>query len=364
MCNSPLHPLLVSLPKCEHHLHLEGCLTPDLLFSLSAKNNIPLPPPSEDPAFASPSTLAERYTAFTSLDDFLHYYYIGFRVLVTPEDFEALAWSYFLHAHREANVRHAEVFFDPQAHTNRSIPLSTVINGFAAAASRAESELGMSSLLIPCLLRHLPIADSHSTYTALVEGEYFTSGVLGGIGLCSTELSQPPHLWAPIFTDASSRGIRRTVHAGEEGPPAYVTLALDALDAMRIDHGVRAAEDTHLLTRLAAEGVLLSLCPVSNAALKVTKSVSDAPVRALLDHGVRFSVNSDDPAYFGAWIQDVYCAVQEAFGLTVGEWAGIVRAAVEGSWCEEERKKVLRGEVDGVLGNWERRGEDSREGGD
>ncbi|KAK3684205.1 adenosine deaminase [Podospora appendiculata] len=356
MCKSPLHPLLVSLPKCEHHLHLEGCLTPDLLFALSAQNQIPLPSPSTDPAFASPATLAARYTVFTSLDDFLHYYYIGFRVLVTPADFEALAWSYFLHAHTNANVRHAEVFFDPQAHTSRAIPLSTVIAGFSAAAARAQTELGMSSILIPCLLRHLPVADSAATYSALVAGDYFASGVLGGLGLCSSELAQPPQLWAPIFADANARGIRRTVHAGEEGPPAYVAAALDHLAAMRIDHGVRAAEDTELLARLAADGVMLSLCPVSNAALRVTRSVADAPVRALLAHGVKFSVNSDDPAYFGAWIQDVYCAVQDAFALTADEWAGIARVAVQGSWCGEERKGEMMRELEGVLGEWGRGG--------
>ncbi|KAK0705414.1 hypothetical protein B0H67DRAFT_497348 [Lasiosphaeris hirsuta] len=369
MCKSPLHDLLTALPKCEHHVHLEGTLSPELLFELAAKNSIVLPPISGqasgdvgadavDPAFASPEALYARYAQFTSLDDFLHYYYIGFRVLLTASDFEALTYAYLRRAatglpgSRTGNVRHAEVFFDPQGHTPRGILPSTIITGFHAAAARAERDFGITAQLIPCLLRHLPVADGEATFDALAAAGHFASGALAGLGLCSTEIDRPPALYAPVFTRAAALGIDRTAHAGEEGPPGYVSAAVAELGVRRVDHGVRAAEDEDVMRGLSEAGVLLTVCPLSNVALKGVTRIGEVPVRVFLDRGVKFSLNSDDPAYFGGYIQENYCAVEEAFGLSVDEWRIIARNAVEGSWCGEERKAVILSEVDEVVREW------------
>ncbi|KAK0634497.1 adenosine deaminase [Bombardia bombarda] len=387
MCKSPLHPFLVALPKCEHHMHLEGSLSPELLFALAKKNNISLPSPFPtvsrsgpgtaeeqdeiDPAFASPATLRARYAAFTSLDDFLHYYYIGMRVLLTADDFEELAYAYLARASLEGNVRHAEVFFDPQAHVSRGVTVAVIVEGWERAVERVEGEFGggkgrkITALLVPCLLRHLEVEDSRGLFAGLLAEGYFhgedggeEGPKLAGVGLCSTEMDRPPGLWKEIFEMAREAGVRRTAHAGEEGPAGYVSAALDELWVERIDHGVRAAEDGELMGRLAREGVMLTVCPVSNVRLKGVERLEDVPIREFLDKGVRFSLNSDDPAYFGAYLQEVYCAVEEAFGLSVGEWAMIARNAVEGSWCGEERKREILGEVEEVVEGWERQEEE------
>ncbi|KAJ9149764.1 Adenine deaminase [Pleurostoma richardsiae] len=351
MCRSPLHHFLAALPKCEHHMHLEGSLSPELLFSLAAQNNIKLPSPAEDPAFASVEALYARYAAFTSLDDFLHYYYVGFSVLVSAKDFEALAYAYFSKAHADG-VRHAEVFFDPQVHTSRGITYHTVVEGFTAARRRAEADFGLTSMLIPCLLRHLPIPDSAACFAAARDAGHFADGTLGGLGLCSTEKDRHPSLWRDVFVEAGELGIRRTAHAGEEGPADWVTAAMDELGASRIDHGVNARNSEEVMARLAAEGTMLTVCPLSNVALRGVQRLEEVPIRTFLDKGVRFSINSDDPAYFGGYILDNYCAVQEAFGLDVAEWVAVARNAVEGSWCEQERKEAIFGEIEAVEREW------------
>lgn len=371
MCKLALHGFLAALPKCEHHVHLEGTLSPDLLFALAAKNNIALPPPSPeaaattspvntqdppDPAFTSPATLQSRYETFSSLGDFLHYYYIGFRVLLTASDFEDLTYTYLARAATTANLRHAEVFFDPQGHTPRGVPLAHVISGFHAAAARAKSDFGISALLIPCLLRHLPVEDSAACLEEMLSGGWFASGQLAGLGLCSTELGKPPGLWKEIFMRAKAHGIRRTAHAGEEGPAGYITSAIAELGAERIDHGVRAQEDEEVMDHLREAGVMLTVCPISNVKLKGVQDIKEVPVRRFLEKGVRFSLNSDDPAYFRGYVMENYCAVQEAFGLSVEEWGVIARNAVEGSWCGEEKKGEVMAEVEAVVREWEGRG--------
>ncbi|MCJ1302588.1 adenine deaminase [Hypocenomyce scalaris] len=238
MCRSPLHPLLVALPKCEHHLHLEGTLTPALLFTLSARNSISLP---STPAYTSPSTLLAAYEAFTSLDSFLSYYYAGMSVLINPSDFEQLAWEYFVKAHSDGVV-HAEVSFDPQAHTGRGVSYSTVVSGFTAACRRAERELGMSTVLILCLLRHLPVADAEQMFSTALSNHDFANGTLGGIGLDSSELGRPPELYKTIYASAKTARIKRTAHAGEEGPVEYIASAIHNLDVSRIDHGIRLVD--------------------------------------------------------------------------------------------------------------------------
>ncbi|MCJ1369321.1 adenine deaminase [Loxospora ochrophaea] len=373
MCKSPLHPLLASLPKCEHHIHLEGALTPSLLFALSARNSIPLPSPTTDPAFTSPTTLLARYTHFASLDDFLSYYYASLAVLLHAQDFTDLAWSYFTTAHAQGVV-HAEVFFDPQAHTARGVPFATVLTGYAAACDRARHELGLSVELILCFLRHLPVADSLACFEeARTSGAFTaprTSSLLPpdsnntaeprpaviGIGLDSSELAFPPSLFAPLYTAARAHHLQLTAHAGEEGPASYVRSALADLQVSRIDHGVRIADDASLLSEIARRRILVTLCPLSNVRLQVVGAVNELPVRTFLDAGVRFSVNSDDPAYFGGYVLENWCAVQEAFGLSVAEWRGIAEAGVQGSWCGEGRKGEVMREIGRVVGEWEGRG--------
>lgn len=354
MCKHALHGLLAALPKCEHHMHLEGSLSPELLFQLSERNNIPLPSPAEDPAFTSVATLYERYANFTSLDDFLHYYYIGFSVLIHEADFEALAYAYFTKAAAQG-VRHAEVFFDPQVHLSRGIPYAAIVDGFTKARRRAEADLGVTSLLIPCLLRHLPVPDSLACFQVMKDAGHFRDGTLGGMGLCSTERDMPPSLWKEVFGLAKAEGVRLTAHAGEEGPAAYISEALDELRVARIDHGVNARQDEAVMKRLAAQKTMLSVCPLSNVVLRGVTKVSEVPIRTFLEKGVPFSINSDDPAYFGGYILDNYCAVQEAFGLSVEEWRTIARSAVEGSWCGDDRKNELLGEIERVVGEWKGR---------
>jgi adenosine deaminase len=346
MCPSPLHAFLAALPKCEHHLHLEGCLSPDLLFKLAAKNNIALPSPSSDPAYESPETLNERYQHFSNLDDFLAYYYRAMAVLIHESDFEMLAWEYFTTAAKDG-VRHAEVFFDPQSHTERGIAFETVVKGFNAARVRAEEELGVSSCLIMCFLRHLPVAEAKETMDMAVQGGCFEERGegkgrrIGGLGLDSSEVGFRPELFEEMYKEGGRLGLRLTAHAGEEGDPSYIQGALDSLHVSRIDHGIRLTEDPELLKRVVKDGILLTVCPLSNVCLQAVKHVSEVPIRKFLDKGVKFSINSDDPAYFGGYILQNYCAVEEAFGLSMQEWETIARNSILGSWCGEGRKGEL-----------------------
>lgn len=343
MCHSPLHAFLAALPKCEHHMHLEGALSPTLLFDLAARNGIALPSSSDDQSFASPGALLDRYTRFSSLDDFLQYYFIGMSVLIKAQDFEALAWEYFLKAKADGVV-HAEVFFDPQAHTGRGVEYAVIVEGFTRACERARRELDISTKLILCFLRHLPVKDSDETF-AKAEMD-LKNGVLAGIGLDSTELGNPPANWRALYGKAKQLGIRRTAHAGEEGPVEYIKGAVRDLDVERIDHGIRLPDDNELMREVAERRILVTMCPLSNVRLKCANSVADLPVRKYLEAGVRFSINSDDPAYFGGYILDNYCAVQQAFHLTTREWEGIARGAVEGSWCDAARKENILKQLD------------------
>lgn len=346
MCRSPLHSFIARLPKVELHLHLEGTLSPSLLFSLAARNSITLP--SSDPAFASPAALQERYERFTSLSDFLDYYYIGMSVLVTTQDYEELAYEYFKRAVADGCV-HAEVFFDPQAHTSRGVPYATVVEGFSAGQRRAEKDFGITSKLVLCFLRNLPVEDAKSHFQVAESLGHFSDGTVAGVGLDSAEVGYPPELFREIFELAAKAGARRTAHAGEEGDPSYISGALDSLGVERIDHGIRLAEDDALMRRVVAEKKLLTMCPISNVQLRCVKKVADLPIRKFLDAGVRICFNSDDPAYFGGYLLDNYCAVQDAFDLSVAEWKGVAEGAVEGCWAEEERKKEIMGMIGKVV---------------
>ncbi|EED23536.1 adenosine deaminase [Talaromyces stipitatus ATCC 10500] len=345
MCNTKLHQFLQHLPKCEHHVHLEGCLTPELMFTLAARNGVCLPNTEQRPEFTSPETLYERYEHFTSLDDFLSYYFIGMSVLQQQSDFEALAWEYFQMAHADG-VHHAEVFFDPQEHINRGVPFETVVSGFVAGCQRAEQEYGMTAKLIMCFVKHLPASDAQKVFDLAVEGGHFESGAIHGIGASSSEVGPPKDMFKEIYQTAHSKGIRRTAHAGEEGDPTYIEAALEAYKSQRIDHGVRLIDSPRLMEQVARDEILLTVCPVSNVKLRGVDHISKVPIRAFLDAGVKFSINSDDPAYFGGFILHNYCSVQEAFDLSIEEWRTIAENSIHGSWVDHERKLELLQKVD------------------
>ncbi|PLB48958.1 adenosine deaminase [Aspergillus steynii IBT 23096] len=341
MCQSDLHDFLHGLPKCEHHVHLEGCLTPELIFQLAAKNGVQLP---QEPAYESVETLTQRYGNFTSLDDFLRFYFIGMSVLQHESDFADLAWAYFQKAHADG-VHHAEVFFDPQVHRDRQIPYATIVAGFVAGCKRAEKELGLSTRLILCFVRHLSVESAANVYEEALAHQSFDTDLVHGLGWSSTEVGPPKDMFRDLYQSASGKGIPLTAHAGEEGDASYISTALE-LGARRIDHGIRLVEDPVLMERIAREGVMLTVCPISNVQLRCVQSVAEVPIRTFLEAGVKFSINSDDPAYFGGYILDNYCAVQEAHRLSVDEWRVIAENSVSASWIDEQRKEELLGHID------------------
>ena len=339
MCQGPIHTFLKAVPKCEHHMHLEGSLEPALLFKLAKENNVTLPV-DKDAAFASVDSLLERYKNFSSLDDFLHYYFIAISVLKKQSDFEALATEYFVRAKIDGVV-HAEVFFDPQAHAERGVAYQIVVDGYTAACKLAEEKLGMTTKLIVCILRHLPVSSGEELYQTVLPD--LKSGVVAGLGLSSTELGNPPQNFKSIFAAAESEGIRRTAHAGEEAGVDYMKDALESLHIQRVDHGIKLLEDHTVAAEFIKKRIMVTMCPLSNVRLRCVQQVKDLPIRAYLDNRIRFSINSDDPAYFGGYILANYCAVQEAFNLSVEDWTQIIMAGIDGSWCSEERKGEMYG---------------------
>ena len=284
-----LHALLCRMPKAELHIHIEGSLEPELIFALAQRNGVALP-------YASVEALRAAY-AFTDLQSFLDIYYAGASVLLHEADFHDMAWAYFQRAAAD-HVVHAELFFDPQTHTDRGVPMASVIHGLRRACERAQAELGISSALILCFLRHLSEEAAFATLEAAAPfREHFI-----GVGLDSSESGHPPEKFARVFARCRELGLHIVAHAGEEGPPAYIESALDVLKAERIDHGVRCTESPALMARLAAERVPLTVCPLSNLKLCVYGSLAEHPLPALLAAGLCATVNSDDPAYFGGYI--------------------------------------------------------------
>jgi adenosine deaminase len=336
MCQSPMLEFLQGLPKCEHHVHLEGTLEPELIFELAARHGITLP---SDPVYTSVETLKKRYEHFSNLDDFLHFYFEGMAVLREEQDFADLAWAYFQKAHADG-VHHAEVFFDPQVHESRGVAYNTIVDGFSKGCKRAETELGLSTRLILCFVRHLPVTSAQKLYDEMLAHKSFENGTVHGLGWSSSEVGPPKDMFREIYASASKKNIPLTAHAGEEGDPTYISTALE-LGAKRIDHGIRLVEDEELMRRVAREGILLTVCPLSNVRLRCVKSVKEVPIRKFLEAGVKFSINSDDPAYFGGYILDNYYAVQEAFNLNVLEWKIIAENSVQESWIEDSRKAEI-----------------------
>ncbi len=294
--------LIKRLPKCELHIHIEGSLEPEQMFALARRNGIRLP-------YASVEALRQAYR-FRNLQDFLDIYYQGMSVLIAEQDFYDLAWAYLERA-RADNVRHVEMFFDPQGHTARGIAFSTVVGGLHRAIVDAGRALGVQASLIMCFLRHLDEADAEKTLDCALE----LKAQIVGVGLDSSEAGHPPSKFKRVFGRARDAGFFLTAHAGEEGPPSYVWEALDVLGVARIDHGNRSLEDQALVGRLARERVALTVCPLSNLRLRVVDDLARHPLRRMMDKGLVVTVNSDDPAYFGGYVNQNYLAVSDALGL-------------------------------------------------
>ncbi len=320
--------LIRRLPKVELHLHIEGTLEPELLFGLAGRHGVCLP-------YASVEAVRAAYD-FHDLQSFLDLYYAGCDVLRDRADFYALALSYFTRAFADGVV-HAELFFDPQSHTSRGVPIGTVIGGLRDAMEDAHRRYGITSSLILCFLRHLPEADALATLDAALP--YLSD--LAGVGLDSGERGNPPSKFERVFAKARSLGLHAVAHAGEEGPAAYVTEALDLLKAERIDHGVRSDEDPALVARLVRERIPLTVCPLSNLKLRVVRDLRDHNFARLLRAGVALTVNSDDPAYFGGYIADNYRAIAAAQDLTAAELVAIAENAVRAAFLPATTKTAL-----------------------
>jgi adenosine deaminase len=332
----PLAAFVSELPKAELHLHIEGSLEPELMFELAKRNRLSLP-------FADVEAVRAAY-AFSNLQDFLDIYYAGASVLQVEEDFHDLAMAYFRRLAADGGV-HAEIFFDPQTHTDRGIPMGVVIDGLTSAMRRAEAELGLSVKLILCFLRHL---DEEAAFATLRAAEPWLDR-LEGVGLDSSEVGHPPSKFARVFQAAHERGLKRVAHAGEEGPPEYVHEALDLLHVDRIDHGNRALEDAALIERLVRERMTLTVCPLSNLKLCVVRDMARHPLPRMLELGLRATVNSDDPAYFGGYVNDNYLAVALATGLDRAAIATLARNSFLGSFLDETGKARRLAEVDAYI---------------
>lgn len=320
-----LPALLDAMPKAELHMHIEGSLEPEMIFDLASRNGVALPYPSVQ-------ALRAAY-AFTDLQSFLDIYYAGASVLLTEQDFYDMAWAYLQRAAAEHVVR-AELFFDPQTHTARGVPMPAIIQGLARACADASARLGVSAALILCFLRHLSEQDAFDTLAqALPYRQHFI-----GVGLDSSEVGHPPEKFARVFARCRELGLHLVAHAGEEGPPPYIWQALDMLRVQRIDHGVQAVHDAALMQRLAAERVPLTVCPLSNEKLRVFASLKDHNLPALLDAGLCATVNSDDPAYFGGYVNDNFRAVFAATGMNAVHAWQLAANSLQASFAPEADK--------------------------
>jgi adenosine deaminase len=326
--------LLRTMPKAELHIHIEGSLEPELIFKLAQRNGVKLP-------YASVEALRAAY-AFTDLQSFLDIYYAGASVLLKETDFFDMAWAYLERAAAD-NVVHTEIFFDPQTHTVRGVPFETVIKGLDHACRRAHAELRVSARLILCFLRHLSEDEAMATLEqALPYRHHFI-----GVGLDSSERGHPPEKFARVFAKAKAVGLHLVAHAGEEGPPEYIRSALDVLQVERIDHGVRSVDDPALVARLAREGMALTVCPLSNVKLRVFKSMAEHNLPALLAASVKATVNSDDPAYFGGYINQNFVETFAALPrLGAREAYTLARNSFEASFADAASKSGWVAQLD------------------
>jgi adenine deaminase len=320
------------LPKAELHLHIEGTLEPELMFALAHRNRVTVP-------YASVDAVRQAYV-FSDLQSFLDIYYAGCTVLIEEQDFYDLAWAYLQRAAAQG-VRHAEIFFDPQTHTSRGIPMAVVIGGLHRALVECP-KLGMSASLILCFLRHLSAESAMETLTQALP---FRDRIVA-VGLDSSEVGHPPAEFQAVFDRARLEGLLTVAHAGEEGPPSYIWEALDLLDASRIDHGVRCLEDDHLVEWLVADQIPLTVCPLSNVKLGVFPSLRHHSLRTMLERGLLVTVNSDDPAYFGGYIEENFQQATEALGLTREQVLRLARNSFRASFLPESDKQRYLAEID------------------
>jgi adenosine deaminase len=321
-----LPDLLRRMPKAELHIHIEGSLEPELIFALAQRNGVTLP-------YAGVEDLRRAY-AFTNLQSFLDIYYAGASVLLKEQDFFDMAWAYLERAAAD-NVVHAEIFFDPQTHTARGVAMETVINGLHRACVQAERGLGVSASLILCFLRHLSEAGAFET---LEQAMPFREKFIG-VGLDSSEVGHPPEKFAKVFARCRELGLHLVAHAGEEGPPAYVWTALDLLKVERIDHGVQSAKDAALMKRLAQDRIPLTVCPLSNLKLCVFPKLADHNIGKLLNAGLVATINSDDPAYFGGYMNDNFIETFAATGLAAPQAYQLAKNSFEASFIDASAKK-------------------------
>lgn len=319
--------LIRALPKAELHVHIEGTFEPELMFAIAQRNNIAIP-------YQSVEEVKDAYN-FHNLQSFLDIYYAGANVLIHEQDFYDLAWAYFEKC-AEDQVVHTEMFFDPQTHTDRGIAFATVINGLQRACDDAQSKLGISSRLIMCFLRHL---SEDAAFATLEQALPYKEQIIA-VGLDSSEVGHPPSKFERVFAKAREYGFLVVAHAGEEGPPEYVWEALDLLKVNRIDHGVRSEEDAELMQRLIREEMPLTVCPLSNLKLCVVDDMQQHNIRRLLQQGVKVTVNSDDPSYFGGYMNDNFIAITEALDLSTDELKQLAINSFEASFLPVVRKQA------------------------
>ena len=318
--------LIRALPKAELHVHIEGTFEPELMFAIAQRNQIEIP-------YKSVEEVKQAYN-FHNLQSFLDIYYAGANVLIHEQDFYDLAWAYFKKC-AEDHVVHTEMFFDPQTHTDRGIAFATVLNGLQRACDDAKAQLGISSHLIMCFLRHL---SEEAAFATLEQALPYKDQIIG-VGLDSSEVGHPPSKFERVFAQAREAGFLIVAHAGEEGPAEYVWEALDLLQVNRIDHGVRSEEDPRLMARLIAEKMPLTVCPLSNLKLCVVNDMQQHNIRRLLQQGVKVTVNSDDPSYFGGYMNDNFNAITTALDLTANELKQLAINSFEASFIEDATKQ-------------------------
>ena len=328
-----IEEFIKALPKAELHLHIEGSLEPELMFELAERNKVPLP-------FASVEEVQAAYE-FRDLQSFLDIYYAGAGVLLQVSDFFDLTWAYIQRVQKQ-NVRHIEIFFDPQIHTDRGIPFQTVITGIHKALVEAKLKLGITSRLILCFLRHL---SEEAALTTLADALPFR-GWIEGVGLDSSEVGFPPEKFKRVFVKATDAGLQKVAHAGEEGPPEYIWQALDLLGVSRIDHGVRCMEDPKLVERLVKEKIPLTVCPLSNTKLRVFDKMENHNLKQMLDAGLCVTINSDDPAYFGGYMNENFLAAQNGLNLSQKDIVQVAKNGFTASFLPQEEIDVHLKSID------------------
>jgi adenine deaminase len=334
-----LPELLRRIPKAELHIHIEGSLEPEMIFALAQRNGVSIP-------YASVEELRKAY-AFTNLQSFLDIYYAGASVLLKEQDFYDMAWAYLKKAASD-NVIRAEIFFDPQTHTARGVSTATVIEGLSRACKDAKAGLGVDAELILCFLRHLSEQEAFETLeAALPYRDHFI-----GVGLDSSEVGHPPEKFAKVFARCKELGFRLVAHAGEEGPPEYIWSALDILKVERIDHGVQSTRDAALMQRLAKDRIPLTVCPLSNQKLKVFPDLADHSLRQLLDSGLCAMINSDDPAYFGGYMNENWLATFAALNLDASHAVQLAKNSFEASFCDAVTKLRYLDKVEAACGEF------------